>query len=258
MNYALTTPSGQQAAPQLPSPHTEQEAPQQSLLSSPKDKEASQQPLLSSPTPKDKEAPQLPSPPTETKAPKDKEASPVQVMPLPPSRMINPPLSSPYDTIHEDLALYKTMTHSDPIDQFFAAIKNLKSPPGTSSAMSRPAQHVETYTRVCEIESYKEYGEVYNQDKLLVRPHNPIFMKEHLHEGTFFTSTQFSKRPFPLRRLYNWYITASSLGVMNITFEILRNAFYSGVRIRSIDFKDLWLMFHQKCHDMNLLVVFCL
>jgi hypothetical protein len=65
MDHALATPSGQQAAPQLPS-HTEQEALQQPLLSSPKDMEASQQPLPSSPTPKDKEAPQLPSPPTET------------------------------------------------------------------------------------------------------------------------------------------------------------------------------------------------
>jgi hypothetical protein len=63
-----------------------------------------QQALPSSP--KDKQPPQLPSPPTETEAPKDKEASHVQVMP--------PPSSS--DTIHEDLALYKTKTHLDPID----------------------------------------------------------------------------------------------------------------------------------------------
>jgi hypothetical protein len=76
-NHALITPSGQQIAPQLPSPHTEQEAPQQPLRSSPKDKEASQHPLPSSPTPKVKEASQLPSPLTETEAPKDKKASPV-------------------------------------------------------------------------------------------------------------------------------------------------------------------------------------
>jgi hypothetical protein len=34
--------------------------------------------------------------------------------------------------------------------------------------------------RACEIESYKEDGEVYNGEKLLVRPHDPIFMKEHV------------------------------------------------------------------------------
>jgi hypothetical protein len=51
---------------------------------------------------------------------------------------------------------------------------------------------------------------------------------------------------------------ASSLGVMNITFEILGNAFYSGARIGSIDFEDLWFMFHQKRLNMNLLVIFFL
>jgi hypothetical protein len=83
MDHTLATPSGQQAAPQLPSPHTNQEAPQQPLMSPPKDKEASQQPLPSSPTLKDKEAPQLPSTHTETEVSKDKETSPVQVMPPP-------------------------------------------------------------------------------------------------------------------------------------------------------------------------------
>jgi hypothetical protein len=53
-------------------------------------------------------------------------------------------------------------------------------------------------------------------------------------------------------------MTASSLGVMNITFEIPRNAFYSGARIGFVDFEDLWFMFHQKWLNMNLAVVFCL
>jgi hypothetical protein len=153
------------------------------------------------------------------------------------------------------------MTHSDPTDQFFVEMKNLKSPSRTSSAMSGLAQHAKMYMRACKIESYEEDGEVYNRDKLLVRPHDPIFMKEHVPEmfvfgKPFFTSTQLSKRHFPLRRLHNWYITASSLVVMNITFEIPKNAFYSGARIGSIDFEDLWFMFHQKWLDANLLVVF--
>jgi hypothetical protein len=122
-DHALATPPGQQVAQQLPSPHTEQEAP-----------------------PKDKEAPQLPSPPSKIEAPKEKETSPVLGMP--------PPSSSPYDTIHEDLALYKMEPHSDPTDQFFAAMKNLKSPPRTSSAMSAPAQHAKMYMRACKIESH--------------------------------------------------------------------------------------------------------
>jgi hypothetical protein len=149
-----------------------------------------------SPTPKVKEAPQLPSPPTDTEAPKDKEASPIQVMP--------PPSLFPYDTIHEYIALYKTKTRSDPTNQFFAAMKNLKSPSRTSYAMSGPTQHIETYMRAGKIESYEEDGEVYNRDKQLVRPHHPIFMKEHVPKKfvfgkPFFTSAQLSKRPFSLR-----------------------------------------------------------
>jgi hypothetical protein len=129
--------------------------------------------------------------------------------------------------------------------------------------MSTLVQHAETYMRACEIASYEEDGEVYNRDKLLVRPHDPIFMNEYVPKKfvfgkPFVTSAQLSKRPFPLERLNNWYITASSLGVTNITFEILGDAFYSGARIGSIDFKDLWLMFHQKWLDINLLVVFFL
>jgi hypothetical protein len=174
-----------------------------------------------------------------------------------------PPSSSPYDTIHEDLALYKTKPRSDPTDQFFVAMRNLKSPPGTSSAMYASAQHIETYMRACEIESYEEDGEVYNRDKLLVRPHDPIFMKEHVLEKfmfgkPFLTTAQLFKRPFPLRRLHDWYMTASSLSVTNITFEIPGNAFYSGARIGSNDFEDLWFMSHKKLLDLKLIVIFCL
>jgi hypothetical protein len=159
-------------------------------------------------------------------------------------RLCPHPSSSPYDTIHEDLALYKTKTHLDPMDQFFAAVKNLKSLSRTSSAMFGPEQHAKTYMRACKIESYEEDGEVNKREKLLVRPHDPIFMKEHVFEKfvfgkPFFTNKQLPKRPFPLRQLH-------------------RNIFYSGARIGSIDFEDLWFMFHQKWLDMNLLVVFCL
>jgi hypothetical protein len=228
--HALATPPGQQEAQQLPTPHTEIEAQQLPC-------------------------PQQQIAPTETEAPKDNEASPIQGMPR--------PASSPHDTIHEDLGLYKTKPRSDPTDHFFAAMRNLKSPMGISSTMSPPAQRVDMYMRACKIESYEEDGEVYNREKLLVWSHDPIFMKEHVPEKfvfgkPFLTTAQLSKRPFPLRRLYNWYMTTNSLDVTNITFEIPGNAFYCGARIGSIDFEDLWFMFHQKWLDMNLLVIFCL
>jgi hypothetical protein len=98
--------------------------------------------------------------------------------------------------------------------------------------------------RVCEMESYKKMVKFTIEKKLLVRQHDPIFMKDDVRENfvfgkSFFTSAQLSKRPFPLKRLCNWYITMNSLGVRNITFQIPGNTFYSGTRICSIDFKDL-------------------
>jgi hypothetical protein len=103
----------------------------------------------------------------------------------------------------------------------------------------------------------------YNQEKLGLRPNDLIFMKHDAPEKfqfgkPFLTSAELSKRHFPLRRLHNWYLIASSLGVTNITFQILGNPFYSGARIGSIEFENLWLMFHWKWLDMNLLVIWCL
>jgi hypothetical protein len=104
---------------------------------------------------------------------------------------------------------------------------------------------------ICGIFIYGEDGEVYDREKLELRPNGSIFMKYDVPKKiefgkTFLTSAELSKRYFPLRRLYNWHLTASSLGVTIITFQILKNAFYSGARIGSIEFEDLWLMFHRK------------
>jgi hypothetical protein len=51
----------------------------------------------------------------------------------------------------------------------------------------------------------------------------------------FLTSVDLSKQHFPVRRLHNWYMIVSSLGVTNITFQIPRNAFYIGARLGSIE-----------------------
>jgi hypothetical protein len=55
----------------------------------------------------------------------------------------------------------------------------------------------------------------------------------------FLTSLELSKQHFLVGRLHNWYMIASSLGVTNITFQFLKNAFYSGARLGSIEFEDL-------------------
>jgi hypothetical protein len=60
----------------------------------------------------------------------------------------------------------------------------------------------------------------------------------------FLMSVEHSKQYFPARRLHNWYMIASSLGVTNITFQIPGNTFYSEARLGSIEWEDLCLMFH--------------
>jgi hypothetical protein len=168
------------------------------------------------------------------------------------------PPSSLYNTMHQELGLYNPNTHSDPRNKFFEVMKRQKM-----SAMSAPAQQAKSCPTTSKIDSYKEDGEVYNREKLGLRPNDPIFMKHDVPENfefgkPFLTSAELSKRHFPLMRLHNWYLIASSLGVTNIIFQIPGKAFYSGARIGSIEFEDFWLMFHRKSLDMNLLVIWCL
>jgi hypothetical protein len=154
--------------------------------------------------------------------------------------------------------MYKPSTRSDPKNKFFEVMKKQKMP-----TLSAPAQQAKSYLMAAEIGSYEEDGEVYNREKLGLRPDDPVFMKHEVPEKfefgkPFLTSVELSKRHFPVRRLHNWYMIASSLDVTNIIFPILGNAFYSGARLGSIEWKDLWLMFHQRWLNLNLLVVWCL
>jgi hypothetical protein len=103
-----------------------------------------------------------------------------------------------------------------------------------------PAQHSKSYLTASEIGSYEEDGDFYNREKLGLRPNDPIFMKDDVPKKfefgkSFLTSAEFFRQHFPLKRLHNWYMTVSSLGVTNITFQIPGNAFSSGARIRSIE-----------------------
>jgi hypothetical protein len=84
------------------------------------------------------------------------------------------------------------------------------------------------------------------------------FLKKIEFDKPFLTSVELSKRYLLVRRLHNWYMIASSLGVANITFQIPGNAFYSGARLGSIEWEDLWFMFHRIWLNLNLLVFWCL
>jgi hypothetical protein len=205
-------------------------------------------------TPKDNKAP-LPTsslPVTKFKeaslplSPKEKEAStllssPVKVMPQQDlgHQEQDLPLSSPYNTIHQELDLYNPSTHSDPTNKFFEVMKKQK--------MSTPfasAQHAKSFLTAAEISSYEEDDEVYDREKLGLRPDDPVFMKHEIPENfefgkPFLTSVELFKRHFSVMRLHNWYMVASSLGVTNIIFQISRNTFYSGARLDSIEWEDL-------------------
>jgi hypothetical protein len=144
------------------------------------------------------------------------------------------------------------------MNKFFEVMKKQKM-----SILPAPAQQAKSFLTAAKIGSYEEDGEVYDRQKLGLRLDDPVFMKHEVPENfefgkPFLMSVELSKRHFPLRRVHNWYMIASSLGVTNMTFQILGNTFYSGAILGSIEWEDLWLMFHQRWLDMNLLVDWCL
>jgi hypothetical protein len=66
------------------------------------------------------------------------------------------------------------------------------------SAMSTPAQHSKSYLTTSEIGSYKEDGEFYDREKLVLRPNDPIFIKDDVPEKfefgkPFLTSVELSR-----------------------------------------------------------------
>jgi hypothetical protein len=48
------------------------------------------------------------------------------------------------------------------------------------STLSTPVQQAKTYLTVAEIGLYKEDGEVYDREKLGLRPDDPVFMKHEV------------------------------------------------------------------------------
>jgi hypothetical protein len=108
------------------------------------------------------------------------------------------------------------------------------------STLSALVQQTKSYLTTTKIGSYEEDGEVSDREKLGLRPDDPVFMKHEVPKNfefgkPFLTSVELSKQYFLVRRLYNWYMIASSLGVTNITFQIPGNTFYSGARLGSIE-----------------------
>jgi hypothetical protein len=149
-------------------------------------------PLSQTATPMDNEALLLTSSPPVPKfkeasfllSPKEKEvstlpSSPVKVMSwqdLGHQEQDLPP-SSPYYTIHQELDLYNPSTHSDPTNKLFEVMKKQKM-----STLSAPAQQAKSYLTAAEIGLYEEDGEVYDREKLGLRPDDPVFIKHEVPE----------------------------------------------------------------------------
>jgi hypothetical protein len=142
----------------------------------PKDNEAPL-PTSSPPVPKFKE-------PSLQSSTKEKEASTlpsslVKVMPqhdLGHQEQDLPP-SSPYNTIHRELDLYNPSIHSDPTNKFFEVMKKQKM-----STLSTPTQRAKSFLTAAEIGSYEEDDEIYDREKLGLRPDDPVFMKHEVPE----------------------------------------------------------------------------
>jgi hypothetical protein len=103
------------------------------------------------------------------------------------------PPSSPYNTIHQELDLYNPSTHSDPTNKFFEVMKKQKM-----STLSAPAQQAKSFLTAAEIGSYEEDGEVYDGEKLGLRPDDLVFMKHEVPENfefgkPFLTSVELFK-----------------------------------------------------------------
>jgi hypothetical protein len=165
-------------------------------------------PLSQMAMPKDKEAPPPTSPPPVPRfkeasllsSPKEKEAS---LLPMSPVKVMSHkelghqeqdlPPSSPYNTIHQDLGLYKENTHSNPMNKFFEVMKKQNM-----SAMSALTQQAKSYPVASKIDSYEEDGEVYDREKLGLGPNDPIFMRHEVPKNfefgkPFLTSAELSK-----------------------------------------------------------------
>jgi hypothetical protein len=165
-------------------------------------------PLSQKVTPKDNEALLPTSSPSVPKfkevsllsSPKEKEASTLPTSPI--KVMLQQDLghqeqdlspSSPYNTIHRELDLYNPSTRSDPTNMFFEVMKKQKM-----SILSAPAQQAKSFLTATEIGSYEEDGEVYDRQKLGLRPYDPVFMKHEVPEKfefgkPFLTSVELSK-----------------------------------------------------------------
>ena len=112
-------------------------------------------------------------------------------------------------------------------------------------------------------ETWEEEGKVWTRKDLYLRPNEPVYKKDDVPEKfvngrPFMTTVQLSAKYLGIRRLHNWYMVASSLGLSNFSYIVPENAFWSGETMRTVEFSDLWDMFHKQRLEASLVTIFCL
>ena len=115
-------------------------------------------------------------------------------------------------------------------------------------------------------ETWEEDGETYTRESCFVKRGVPVYKKEDVPPKyefgkPFMTTVQLSKQPFPLRRMHEWYMLASTkYELSNVTFCVPEDAFWSGAENsrRAFFFEDLRALFYRERLEVNLLLIWCL
>ena len=69
---------------------------------------------------------------------------------------------------------------------------------------------------------------------------------------------KFLKFPTNIRRLHDWYMRASSIGINTINICIPHKAFQSPTQKCMINFEDIWLMMNLERLDVQIIITFAL
>jgi hypothetical protein len=72
------------------------------------------------------------------------------------------------------------------------------------------------------------------------------------------TFEKLRKLPAGIKRLHDWYMRASSIGIDTISVHVQGNVFYGLSDNTFIAFEDMWLMMNLERLDMQLITVFAL
>ena len=72
------------------------------------------------------------------------------------------------------------------------------------------------------------------------------------------TFEKLRKLPAGIKRLHDWYMRASSIGIDTINVHVQGNVFYGLSDNAFIAFEDMWLMMNLERLDVQLITVFAL